>query len=68
MKSFTEMRNCPHCGTNWVDKPIPKEYRHNYSPPYFYSRVIGIYDTQRDGVTHYVCPDCKTEFPRFSNI
>lgn len=67
MKSFTSMRNCPHCGTNWVNKPIPKEYRHNYSPPYFYSRVIGMYDDRRDCVTRYVCPDCKTEFPRFAN-
>jgi len=64
VKSITKMRNCPECNTNWVDKPIPKEYRENYSPPYFFSRVIALYDRDLDRTTRYVCPDCKHEFPR----
>lgn len=64
MKSITKMRKCPECGANWVSKPIPKEYRENYSPPYFFSRVIGFYDRDLDRTVCYVCPDCKHEFPR----
>lgn len=27
--------------------------------PVRFSRVIGIYNTDRDCTTHYICPDCK---------
>lgn len=62
-KTITKMRKCPECGTSWVDKPIPKEHREYYSAPYFFSRVIGVYDRDLDRTVYYVCPDCKTEFP-----
>jgi hypothetical protein len=39
---ITKLENCPECGANWVDKLIPQQYWENYSPPYFYSRVIGV--------------------------
>lgn len=64
MKPLSKMRNCPHCGTSWVDKPIPKEYRHNYSPPYFYSRLIALYDRDLDRTVRYLCPDCNYQFER----
>lgn len=66
MKPLSKHRFCPHCGSNWVAGPIPKEYQGNYSPPYFYSRVIAMYDIHTDRTFCYVCPDCKTEFPRGS--
>lgn len=63
-KDITKMRNCPHCNANWVDKPIPKERREFYSPPYFFSRVIGVEPLYEDRIAYWLCPDCKHEFPR----
>lgn len=63
-KDITHMRNCPECGANWVDKPIPEEYRHNYSAPYFYSRVIGVEPLGEDRIAYWLCPDCNHQFPR----
>ena len=61
---ITKLENCPECGANWVDLPIPEEYWENYSPPYFYSRVIGIELLGEDRINHWLCPDCKHQFPR----
>jgi hypothetical protein len=38
-----------------------------YSPPYKFSRLIGIeYPGKYDGVWEYACPDCNARFPRFT--
>lgn len=63
--SVSNMPYCPECGSNWVSSVIPKEMRHNYTPPYFFSRINGCYSIESDRVEYYQCPDCKTEFPRF---
>ena len=60
----TKLENCPECNTNWVDKLIPQEYWENYSPPYFYSRVIGIEHLGEDRISYFMCPDCKHHFDR----
>lgn len=57
-------KRCPECGANWVSSIIPKESREYYSPPYFFSRLIGMYDMREDRTMYYVCPDCKTKFER----
>jgi DNA-directed RNA polymerase subunit RPC12/RpoP len=62
--NYTKQEFCPACGTRWWDKPIPKEYRENYSPPYWYSRVIALYDRDDDATFGYKCPDCDTFFKR----
>jgi hypothetical protein len=41
-----------------------------YSPPYKFSRIVGIeyaYDHPQhyDGVSEWMCPDCKHRWPRF---
>lgn len=64
VKVSPKTRNCPECNTSWVDKPIPKEIREYYSPPYFFSRLIGIYGMREDRVLEYVCPDCDARFER----
>ena len=61
---ITKLENCPECGANWVDKLIPQQYWENYSPPYFYSRVIGVELIDEDRINHWLCPDCKHKFPR----
>lgn len=60
----SKTRYCPSCNTEWRDKPIPKEYRENYSPPYYFSRVIALYDRDADATVAYRCPDCNTTFKR----
>jgi len=57
-----KLSNCPACDTLWHDAEIPEEYRHNYSPPYFYSRVIALQTWEADRTHAYQCPDCKTLF------
>lgn len=42
----------------------------SYSPPYKFSRIVGIeyaYDHPQhyDGVSEWMCPDCKHRWPRF---
>jgi len=64
MTDITKLENCPECGANWVDKLIPQQYWENYSPPYFYSRVIGCYDCDVDRTAYFMCPDCNHKFPR----
>lgn len=61
---ITSLISCPECGTNWVESLIPEERREHYSPPYFYSRVIGVEPIGEDRIAYWLCPDCKHEFPR----
>ena len=63
---FSKQEFCPECGTRWWYKKIPKEYRENHSPPYWYSRVMALYDLHKDRTYAYQCPDCNTVFERFS--
>lgn len=62
--SISEQTHCPECGADWVEKEIPEELRDRYSPPYFYSRIIGVELIDGDRIDHWTCPDCKTTFPR----
>jgi hypothetical protein len=48
---------CPNCHANLDGGPIPEKIRHNYSPPYRWTRKIGISDG--DGVHTWRCPDCN---------
>jgi len=63
--SVSKLPSCPECGANWISSAIPAERRHLYSPPYFFSRIVGGYDVVSDRVEYYQCPDCNTTFPRF---
>ena len=54
--------HCPACNSSWHYKEIPEEYRENYSPPYYYSRVISYQTWESDCTLYYVCPDCGARF------
>jgi hypothetical protein len=58
---------CPVCRADWMDKPIPLEYRDKYyGGKTHYSRLIGVELPEvYDGVHHWRCPDCGSEFARF---
>lgn len=57
---------CPKCSSSWDAGEIPEKHRHCYSPPYRYSRLIGVeISALYDGVWYWQCPDCDARFPRF---
>ena len=66
MIDLSLVANCPKCGSLWHDKRIPEESRHHYGNARFFSRVLGIYDRDRDCTIGYQCPDCKTFWDRNS--
>lgn len=50
---------CPECGNSWDGGDIPERIRDYYSPPYKWSRIIGIeIPGGYDGISYYRCPDC----------
>jgi len=55
---------CPKCKADLDGGEIPESIREHYSPPYRWSRCIGIYSTERDRTTHWKCPDCGAEWER----
>lgn len=63
-----KISHCPECGTLWHYMEIPEDRRHNYSPPYFYSRVVGLYSVERDALFAYRCPDCGATFRRDGSL
>jgi rubredoxin len=58
---------CPVCSASWDGGDIPEHIREHYSPPYKWSRLIGIETTSYDGVSYWECPDCHSIWNRFSN-
>lgn len=65
------MEICPNCGANWIagyipDDPERKANYEDYEPEtHFFSRVISVGEVDGDDrVVAFMCPDCKTNFPR----
>lgn len=57
---------CPRCRADFDGGPIPEEIREHYSPPYRWSRKIGIEISEiYDGVSYWKCPDCLYTWKRF---
>lgn len=54
--------NCPKCNSSWDGGEIPENIREHYSPPFKWSRVMGLYSQERDITVAYKCPDCGEEF------
>jgi len=55
--------HCPECNGKWIGDPIPLEKWDEYSPPYFYYRLIEIWDWDKKNIIEYECPDCRLRFP-----
>jgi predicted RNA-binding Zn-ribbon protein involved in translation (DUF1610 family) len=49
---------CPKCLANLDGGAIPKKLRRHYSPPYRWSRLIGIEILGDDYISSWKCPDC----------
>jgi hypothetical protein len=54
--------NCPSCNVDLDSGPIPENIRQHYSPPYRWSRTIGI--SNGDDIVAWKCPDCGWTWPR----
>ncbi len=54
--------DCPKCGVSWDAGDIPEESRENYSEPYKFSRLIGVYCRDSDRTVAWRCPDCDEEW------
>lgn len=57
---------------NKSDAELQEYIRQCYAPPYKFSRIVGIeyaYDHPQhyDGVSEWMCPDCKHKWPRFES-
>ena len=62
---FTAFRPQEWCAAK-TDEELREYIRTSYSPPYKFSRIIGIeFWDKYDGVWEYMCPDCEARFPRF---
>lgn len=55
---------CPKCGADFDGGPVPEKHRKHYSPPYRWSRKIGIYNPDKDMTMKWKCPDCGYEWDR----
>lgn len=60
---------------NWckdkTDEELQAYIHESYGPPYKFSRLVGVqlpYDHPEhyDGVSHWMCPDCQHQWPRFA--
>jgi hypothetical protein len=59
--------NCPICKESWDSGDIPKKYREHYSPPYKFSKLIGVeIQGEYDGISEWQCPFCKTIWDRWT--
>lgn len=57
--------------TDKSDEQLREFVKQCYSPPYKFSRLIGVelpynHPEHYDGVSYWMCPDCKHQFPRFA--
>lgn len=75
MKSKSELRrlaiqqkdldNCPKCNISLIGEEIPEKDKRHFSSTHF-RKEIGIEDPMvYDGVSWYMCPDCRHVWKRF---
>lgn len=49
------------------DEQLDAHVQEFYSPPYRFSRVLGIQTEDYDGVSFWECPDCHARWKRFND-
>jgi predicted RNA-binding Zn-ribbon protein involved in translation (DUF1610 family) len=64
MTETSNPETCGKCGASWDGGPIPRNIREHYSPPWRWSRRIGLYDTGQDRTVAWRCPECGDEVNR----
>jgi hypothetical protein len=69
MERIDLLSECPVCKGLWDGGPVPKKYRKFYSAPYRFSRLVGVEIPEKyDGISYWECPDCKTQWDRWTNL
>lgn len=67
LDSFKKQRDEGQCYQGKTDEELEAIVKEYYSPPYRWSRLIGIEDRDKyDGVSYWACPDCHTTWDRFT--
>jgi len=68
LESFIQLRNGGNpLYANMSDEQLKERVQELYSPPYRWSRCIGIeIRGEYDGLSYYKCPDCNVTFNRFT--
>jgi rubredoxin len=66
-----KIMKCPVCRASWDGGEMPEDVRHYFSPPYRWTRLVGIelppeHPDHIDGVSFWQCPDCGTTWDRFT--
>jgi len=62
--NFSDIKNCPECGSLWHDQPIPEKSRHLFGGSEWFSRVIYLSSWREDRGYAWQCPDCGTTWDR----
>lgn len=55
---------CPNCKANWQGDPIPPKHQSLFGGSTHYSRLIAIYDVEKDRTVAWLCPDCDYKMER----
>lgn len=64
-----ELEACPECKSSWVSRYLTdEETRSNHfsKGTKFFSRLIAVYDRDKDRTVSFACPDCLTMWDRFT--
>jgi len=57
-----ELVKCPKCKSDLRGKRIPKAQQVHYGGETRFTRVINIYDADKDRHVGWLCPDCQHEW------
>lgn len=55
---------CPACKADLRGHEIPEIHQEFYGGAKYYSKLIGVYDVNKDRITKWRCPKCKAEWDR----
>ena len=67
MEKLNKYGKCPECNFDWDGGDIPKKDREHYSPPYKWSKLIGIEVRDKyDGISYWMCPKCNNQWDRWT--
>jgi predicted Zn-ribbon and HTH transcriptional regulator len=69
MIDISNLEECPECRASWIDRMLtPDEIKSGFWSPdtKFFSKLIGVYDHDKDITVMWRCPQCNTNWDRFT--
>jgi len=64
LDTFIEQKKKGHW-PKYTEADLEEMVKSSYSFPYRWSNLIGMENDSYDGVSHWMCPECECQFPRF---